>query len=150
MSIFSFKFGYYKFDNKKWALNFSSKCKCYKFSPKKLMHILKPTYESYIFWHLMFEVGVIENSIRKYNTRIWKMPLKIQENILTNAYLPTQIRLLHVWSKKLALILSPKWRYCKFGPKIECIFCDPYGNIVVLATFHNLVSPYYSHILKWM
>ncbi len=100
MYIFSFNFGYYKFENIKWALIFSSKCERCKFNPKQLVHIFKPTCEYCIFWQLMFEVGVIEDSIPKYNTHIWKMSLKIQKNIITNVYLPTQIWVLHVWSQK--------------------------------------------------
>jgi hypothetical protein len=46
------------------------------------------------------KLKVIQNPIPKCNICIWKMSFEIQENTTVNAYLQTQMWLLHVWSKK--------------------------------------------------
>jgi hypothetical protein len=45
------------------------------------------------------------------------MSFKIQNIIMTNAYLPTQIWVLHGWFKKQTPIFTPKCGYCKFDKK---------------------------------
>jgi len=51
-----------------------------------------------------------------------KMSIEIEENATINAYLHTQMRVLHVQFKKITLIFSSKCEYYKFGPKIQCMF----------------------------
>ncbi len=115
MYILSLKFDYFKFDKKTTNPYFSNQHVNIASSIQKSI-----TYLETHMWilHILvadtFKAKVFEEPIPKCNIFIWKMPFEIQATTKTN--LPTQMHVLHVWSKNLTPIFPPICEYCKFSP----------------------------------